>query len=65
LPAKISLEQARQEGYFIPFELVFADFAISGLTDDRPGFDCVRYVKELEFARKISSPPELIYGWTD
>jgi DNA invertase Pin-like site-specific DNA recombinase len=38
----LSLELARREGYFIPFPLVFGDFALSGLTDDRPGFDGIR-----------------------
>jgi len=40
----VSLEYAADEGWFVPFDLVFADFAISGLTDDRPVFDGVRHV---------------------
>ncbi len=39
---RVSLERAHDDRAFVPFELVFADFALSGLTDDRPGFDGVR-----------------------
>ncbi len=40
------LRRAARDGYFVPFELVFADFSMSGLSDDPPGYDGVRHVMQ-------------------
>jgi len=40
------LRRSKSDGVFVPFEFVFPDFALSGLTERRPGYRCARQALE-------------------